>query len=199
MGAAMNALTGLAGAIAFFTLTSSAVAATGAGAVTDYTITVQGLKQGMFKGEIALTGRKDAGDRSALIDVSYSIELARDASSGQAMGRRQHRPLVITKLVGASSPQYATAIIANEILPSVLVEVFAIDQKTGKLLPHYTIKLTDATVASITTRVGPPLAGAGAKHETKSDDGFYETIALNYRTIELHSPLGKTTAMDSLK
>ncbi len=67
------------------------------------TMAVTGQKQGPFKGDDFTTARNAIG----LINVlGYSAELVspRDAATGQATGKRIWKPLVVTHLVGGSSP-----------------------------------------------------------------------------------------------
>lgn len=44
-------------------------------------------------------------DKGALVRSSYQIVSPRDAASGQASGKRMHKPVTITKEWGAASPQ----------------------------------------------------------------------------------------------
>src|SRR4051812_47433637 len=102
----------------------------GTASAQNLTITVQGEKQAVFKGEIAHhTGNKQAGDRTELKDVRYSMAAPFDIASGQTTGKTLYKPLVIVKRAGASSPQYLTALALNENLKSVSIEVFKPDAR----------------------------------------------------------------------
>ena len=62
-----------------------------------FSMTIEGTKQGVFA---AAKGGSIAGLR-----FGYSAKSPRDAASGQATGRRQHGPVVVTKTVGTASPR----------------------------------------------------------------------------------------------
>ena len=64
-------------------------------------MTIEGMKQGAFKGEGV--GR-DKG-RLPCRQFSYQPAAGRDAAVGQASGRRHHGQIVIVKERGAASPQ----------------------------------------------------------------------------------------------
>ena len=96
-----------------------------------FSMTIQGQKQGLFPG-----AGKDGG--IAGLRFSYSLKSPRDPASGHATGKRQHGPVVFTKVVGIASPQIFTAIAQNEILPSVVITV-----------PGYSIKLVNASLSEI--------------------------------------------------
>jgi type VI secretion system secreted protein Hcp len=88
------------------------------------TITVTGAHQGKFADGVAISA------------VSHEIISPRDPASGLPTGKRQHKPLTITMAVGASTPQMLNALVTNEILSTVLLDV------AGE-----TIKLTNASLS----------------------------------------------------
>jgi len=74
------------------------------------TVTVTGQKQGAFsQTPIAVTA------------VSHEIVSPRDPASGLPTGKRQHKPITITKEVDASSPLFLNALVENENLPTVVI------------------------------------------------------------------------------
>ena len=66
-------------------------------ALTAY-LRVVGTRQGEIKGSVTQKGREG---RIAVIAVSHELLSPRDAATGQATGKRQHKPFVITKELGA--------------------------------------------------------------------------------------------------
>src|SRR5712692_2862842 len=72
-------------------------------------MTVHGKHQGNFKGDNNVTG-KAPSDLINVFSYQYSVTSPRDAATGQASGKRQHHPLVITHELGASSPQFFEAV-----------------------------------------------------------------------------------------
>jgi hypothetical protein len=70
----------------------------------DIYISVEGTKQGKFKGETSMV--KGPTGQSRVLKFSYGVGSPRDVFTGQASGKRQHKPIVITREPGAASPQF---------------------------------------------------------------------------------------------
>jgi type VI secretion system Hcp family effector len=152
-------------------------------------VTIEGAKQGKFKGEGAGAGAKHADQIAGL---AFHYEVTRPvtaAATGAAMatGKRQHSPVTFVKHWGAASPQLLKALIDNELLKSV---VFDFEETTpnGQTKVFYTIKLTDAGVVSVKQDVPPP--GSPSAGET------IEEIGLTFAKIEETSVTGGTTVTD---
>jgi len=79
-------------------------------------VTIQSKVHGPFR------GNDDDGSAAPLLSFSYSVEPPRDTATGQASGKRQHQPIVITKEWGASLPQLFQALWSNEVLTSVVIQ-----------------------------------------------------------------------------
>jgi type VI secretion system secreted protein Hcp len=147
-------------------------------------ISIDGQKQGKFTGD---TNRKNkiAGVRFFSETVS-----PRDAATGQASGKRIHKPILFTKEWDAASPQLFQALVANEVLKSVLFE-FIRTAPDGREEVHFKVKLTNASIASmksyldLTDRSGDPYDA----HEL-------EDVELTFQKIELENVGGKTSAVD---
>jgi type VI secretion system secreted protein Hcp len=108
--------------------------------------TAIGQKQGNLTGDgpqgtIILTG------------VTHEIVSPRDAASGQATGKRQHKPFTITKELDKSTPLLLNALVTNENLTAV---TFHFMQGGGNKVgsDYMTVKLTNAHVASRTQTGG---------------------------------------------
>jgi type VI secretion system secreted protein Hcp len=156
-------------------------------AATTAYLTVVATKQGTFKGEINAKNRKDA---IPVLKLDFEVDAPHDAASGLPSGKRMYKPLVITKEIDGSSPQFLTALSSNEVLKSVTLELVRANKgvgMAGEEATYYTIKLTNATVASI--------------HQITQDNNgtsqVVEEISLAYQKIEVESPSAKTTAADS--
>ena len=90
------------------------------------------------------TGQKQGPFSPTPIDVtavSHEIVSPRDAASGLPTGKRQHKPITITKEWDASTPLLLNALVNNENLTSVLIGLLRNGQQVA------TIKLTNASVA----------------------------------------------------
>jgi type VI secretion system Hcp family effector len=149
-----------------------------------------GLKQGAFAGEVPQKGFENKFQA-----VGFSHELL---TPPDQTGRRQHRPIVITKRVGASSPQFFQAWATNEPLKSVTIDFTDVSDRTmgtagmmRKLV--YQITLQNAMVVRIAQRLEPtatPTPATGPAH--------MEEISLIYQSITVTSPGGGRTASDSM-
>lgn len=148
-------------------------------------VTVDAAKQGKFKGE----GIDGAKGRIPGVALEYEVNAPRDPFSGQASGKRQHKPVVFTKEWGVSSPQFYAALFTNEMLKSVLFE-FVTTGTRGEEIDH-TIKLTNAAISGVRqhvhngSSVGPPV-----------DPRELQEVTFTFQKIELESQTGKTTAID---
>jgi type VI secretion system secreted protein Hcp len=143
-------------------------------------IAVEGTKQGKFKGDSPVKAFKD---QNRVLKFSYSVVSPRDVSTGQARGKRQHKPIVITREPGAASPQFFTALVTNELLKSVAIH-FIRGTSTGVEELQQIITLTNATVSDFRQYVG--------------DDGrWLEDVAFAFQQIQIENKPGATIAADS--
>jgi type VI secretion system secreted protein Hcp len=144
-------------------------------------VSIVGRRQGKFNAEGGFGKIKG-------LAFHYEVTAPRDSASGQATGKRQHSPVTFVKEWGASSPQLLTAAVDNELLDSVLFE-FIETNPAGEEFVYHTIKLTNASVASI-------------KQDAKAAAGGHdlqdlEEISIVFQSIEMANLDGKTTAADS--
>jgi len=135
-------------------------------------MTIEGTRQGVFLGA--------KGGAIAGLRFSYAAMSPRDAASGQASGRRQHSPIVVTQMVGAASPQIFQALTTNEVLKSVVVSLPS-GEGSG-----YTIKLSNAAVSEI-------------EQYTEVLNGHamvLEDVSFTFQGIEVQDPGTLTMATD---
>ena len=145
----------------------------------EFYVTIEGAKQGKFKGD----GRSKAHkDQITGLAFDYEVISSRDPASGQATGKRQHKPVTITKRWGAATPQLFQALITNEVLTSVRIE-FVKTSSAGKEYVYHKIKLTDATISDIHQH---------AAAETRE----LEEVSFTFRKIEIENVDGRTAATD---
>lgn len=140
---------------------------------------LKGQKQGEIKGSVTQKGREGA---IAVIAVSHSITSPRDPQSGLPTGQRMHKPFVFTKELDRSTPLLYQALVNNENLAEFELSVFAPGDKAGKT-PLYTVKLTNANIASIDV-VTPPTGPTTTE------------VTLTYQKIEWVWHDGGVTAQD---
>ena len=106
---------------------------------------VKGETQGDINGSCTQSGRED------LIEVygwAHEVVSPRDAASGLPTGKRQHKPLTITKAIDKSTPLLMNVLTNNENIPEWKLEMWR-PSKTGKEEQFYTIELMNANVAGI--------------------------------------------------
>lgn len=145
----------------------------------EFYVTIEGTKQGKLKGDSKKKAHKDA---IVGLAFEYAVTSPRDAGSGQATGKRQHSPIVITKRWGAATPQLYQALITNEVLKSVLIEFVKVNS-AGKEYVYHTIKLTNAAVVSIEQYANP-------------EDHELEDVSFVCQKIEIENKDGKTMVID---
>ena len=132
-----------------------------------------GVKQGEIRGSVTQKGREG---KIAVIAVSHEIVSPRDATTGQATGKRQHRPLLITKELDRSSVPLRQMLIGNEPAKDWELQLYRPISGTETL--YLTIRLTDAAIASIEMQMPNNRDVALTNRET------FEEIAFVYSKIE---------------
>lgn len=140
---------------------------------------LKGQKQGDIKGSVTQKGREGA---IKVISVSHEIVSPRDPQSGLPTGKRQHKPMVITKELDKSTPLLYSAMSKNENFPTLELTVLEVGAK-GIEAPAYTVRLTNANIASIRL--------------VQSEDGkLAQEISFTYQKIEWTWTDGGIMAMD---
>jgi type VI secretion system secreted protein Hcp len=145
---------------------------------SDIFLQIKGAKQGQIKGSVAEKGNEGA---IKIVTCQNSNLSPRDAASGQATGKRQHKPITITKEWDKSSPMLMTAFSTKENLPEVTLTFY----KTGKsgATKWYTITLSDVLISGLKS-------SAGGKGQTP------EEVTFTFQKIEWTYHDGGVTASD---
>lgn len=140
---------------------------------------VVGNKTGTFKGDSTQKGHEDQ-----ILVSAYQFELdsPRDPATGQATGRRIFKPLTVTHLLDAASPEFLASCATNETLKSVVINFYETD-RTGKSVNFYRVTLTNASISSV-------------KHYS-SGDTVLEDDSFVFEKIEQQSLTGNTTFIDT--
>jgi type VI secretion system secreted protein Hcp len=112
----------------------------------------------------------------------------------RASAERQHKALVITKELDRSSPILHQALGSNETLKECELQFWAPQLRattgTGTEVQHFTIRLTNASIASIRMQMPNIRDPELMKLET------FEEIAFTYQKIEWTWTDGGITAVD---
>jgi type VI secretion system secreted protein Hcp len=150
-----------------------------------------GQKTGQVKGSITQKGREDS---IGVIAVSHSIVSPRDPQSGLPTGQRMHKPWVFTKELDKSSPVLYNILCTNENITSATFKFWTAQLKavsgSGSEIQHFTVKLTNASIASYDFRQ------PNIRHPDLVKFAEYEEVALTYQKIEWTWTDGNISAAD---
>jgi len=153
---------------------------------------LKGQKTGQIKGSVIQKGREDS---IAVIAVSHAIVSPRDPQSGLPTGQRMHKPFVFTKELDKATPILYNVLCTNENLTEAVFKFWTPQIRatsgTGSEVQHFTIKLTNANIASIDFRM------ANIRHPDLVKFTEYEEVALTYEGIEWTWMDGGISASDS--
>lgn len=150
----------------------------------EFYVTITGSKQ-TFKGE---SDRAAYKDKIPGLYFSGGVASPRDATTGQATGKRRHEPIVMRKKVGTQSPLIIKALTSNEVLKTVKFE-FVNTSGDGKETIFYKITLTNATVSSH-KMVLPDVLSVQTNLE------LFEEISFTFQKIEWSHEQAKTITTD---
>ncbi len=79
---------------------------------------------------------------------NHEVLSPRDAASGLPTGKRQHKPLVITKAIDKSTPLLMNVLVNNENISDWELRCWR-PSKAGMEEQYYTVQLMNATISSI--------------------------------------------------
>lgn len=149
-------------------------------------LTIKGTVQGQIKGGVTQKGKEG---QIAVYAFHHEIISPRDTASGLPTGKRQHKPITITKEIDKSTPLLLTALETNEVLTEVVIRFFA-TSPAGVEVQYYTIKLTNASIASNSQDMSLNKIEPGIKLPV------LEEIAFVYQKIECTWVDGGITSVD---
>jgi type VI secretion system secreted protein Hcp len=136
-----------------------------------------GQKSGEIKGSVTQNGREG---KIMVIAVSHDIVTPRDPVSGLPIGKRQHTPLIITKELDAASAPLHQVQASNENLKEWELQFWTPQLRagTGTEAQHFTIRLTNASIAALNMRM------PNNKHADLMKLETFEEVAFSYQRIE---------------
>ncbi len=147
---------------------------------------LKGEQQGEIKGSVTQKGREGS---IKVIGASHTIESPRDASSGLPTGVRVHEPFVITKEVDQATPLLYNMLVNNENIPEWELQFWQ-PSPAGTEANHYTVKLTNASIASIDFKM------PDSQDPNLAKRAEYEEIAFTYQKIQWTWNEGGVTSSD---
>jgi type VI secretion system secreted protein Hcp len=154
---------------------------------TFFYVTVKGVKQGQFKGDVG--GMGPTKDQIMGIKFSMQETSPRDLATGLPSGKRQYSPITFTKLWGPSSLQFLAALSTNEQLLTVTFQFSSITAQ-GKEAVTEKITLTNATVSSIRRYINVPTGNEAP------DPRELEDISFTFQRIEYQDNVTGAMATD---
>ncbi|NAW64382.1 type VI secretion system tube protein TssD, partial [Photobacterium halotolerans] len=104
-------------------------------------------------------------------------------------GQRVHRPIIVTKQQDRTSPLLFNALVSGEKLPEAYINFYRTSTQ-GKQEHYYTIKLIDALLVDMQTRM------AHCQDASTSDRVVEEVLKLTYRAIEVTHEVCGTAGND---
>jgi len=131
-----------------------------------------------------------------IIALDHDVNSPRDASSGLATGRRQHKPLTLTMELGKLFPLFHQAIFTNDTIAKMEIKFFSARQMgtvasaAGKMINVYTLILTNATVCDVRTAVRNIKNPENTKYEA------FQEVQFTYQKIESIWKEGNITGTD---
>jgi type VI secretion system secreted protein Hcp len=148
---------------------------------------IRGVKSGNVAGGVTQKGREG---QIAVFSTTHEIVSPRDIATGQATGKRQHKPLLITKELDKSTPILAKMLVTNEVLSEVTLRFWRPSPMGGQEQQYFTVKLTNASIASI------KLVQPSTVHADQRTLPDYEEVSFTYQKIEWTWVDGGITASD---
>jgi type VI secretion system secreted protein Hcp len=150
-----------------------------------------GEKSGEIRGSVTQKGREN---KILVIAAGHDIVTPRDAASGQATGKRTHKPLVITKELDRASAPLHQVQADNETLREWELQFWTPQLKggsgVGAEVQYFTIALTNASIAGINMQM------PNTRHPDLAKLEIFEEVAFTYQKIEWTWTDGSVTASD---
>ncbi len=158
----------------------------------DAYLTMTGDVQGRIEGSVLLKGREKT---IAVYGWTHEVVSPRDAASGMSTGKRQHRPLIITKPVDRATPLLFNILTNNENISRWRLDcwqpsVSGRGAASGREVQFYTVELVNASIAEIRTEQLNNKYPENVNHELR------EHVAFTYQRITWTWHDGSVTAED---
>lgn len=142
---------------------------------------LKGQQQGDIKGSVVQKGREG---KILVVAASHLLSVPFAAGTGQASGKRQHQPFVVTKPVDAASVPLYQMLAGNEVATEWELQFWTPRSagtaagSAGAEQQHYTVRLGDARICAIRF-VLPDTRDATLQRWSE-----YEEVSFTYGRIE---------------
>lgn len=147
-------------------------------------MTATGKNQGLIRGEVTQRGREF---QHVLLAYSHEIVSPRDPVSGLPAGKRQHQPFRVVKLINQGSPRLMTAMTSNELLSTVVVDVWS-PSVTGAEIKILSYTLTNARIVSLRPWMPNRSDPSATNYPPAEEIAFvYESIRVTFHNGEIES------------
>ena len=147
---------------------------------------LEGETQGEIKGSVTQKGREDS---IMVIGFSHEVVSPRDAASGLPTGKRQHKPVTITKEIDVATPLLYNVLVNNENITTWKLEFWQ-PSKTGQENMFYSVELMNASIAGINSEMLNNKYPENMQHKER------EHISFSYQKIIWTFTEGGITAED---
>lgn len=118
---------------------------------------------------------KSHGDWCDVVTYEMGAEVNLDRISGQATGRRQHKPLTVVKPLDKASPMLFQALVQNQEIEATL-EFWRDKRGSGGREKYYTYKITKGRVVALSQF-------AADDEDPKSNKGAQEKVSFVFDKI----------------
>lgn len=145
-----------------------------------------GETQGEVMGSVTEAGREGSME---IFGWNHEVLSPRDAASGLPTGKRQHKPITVTKPVDRATPILASILTNNENITDWRLDCWR-PSRSGKEVQYYTIELTDASIAGMRQEQLNNKYPENMSHEVR------EHVMFTYRRITWTWHDGGITAED---
>jgi type VI secretion system secreted protein Hcp len=154
---------------------------------------MKGSVTGKITGSVTQKGREG---KIMVIAATHQVTSPRDSASGQATGKRMHKPFVITKELDQSTPSLYTLWKNDELITTWELQFWAPNplgtaSGAGVEIQDYSVKLTNAKLVDI--RFTMPNVRDPELVKLKE----YEEISFVYEKIEWIWRQGNKTSSDA--
>ncbi|TDU31182.1 type VI secretion system Hcp family effector [Panacagrimonas perspica] len=141
----------------------------------DLFVTLKTDKAGVIQGEASEEKHKGEIQISGF---SWGMSSASEISSGQASGRRQHKPLRLFKSIDGATAPLASALATNQVVKELTLTA----RKAAGVaaLPYLVIKLSNGRVSRLDLEFPDPDPNAASPNGREVVEIVYQKIEINY-------------------